>query len=40
MIKREKLEHLVVAGMIEEKHTRGKQDEKMWDELTKWLKVG
>ena len=33
----EKLEHLVITGMIEEKHSIGKQRPKMLDGLTKWL---
>ena len=38
--RREKLEHLVTAGMIEGKCSSGKQREKMFDGLRKWLKVG
>ena len=38
--RREKLEHLVTNGMSQRKCSRGKQLEKMLDELTKWLKVG
>ena len=34
-MRREKLEHLVTTRMIE-----GKQQQKMMDGLTKWLKVG
>ena len=39
-MRREKLEHLVTTEMIEGKHGRGKQREKMLNGLTKWLKVG
>ena len=35
-MRREKLEHLVTTGMIQEKCSREKQQEKMLDELTKW----
>ena len=38
-MRREKLEHLMLTGMIEGKCSRGKECEKMLDELTKWLKV-
>ena len=38
--RREKLEHLVTTGMIERKCSRGKHCEKMFDRLTKLLKVG
>ena len=39
-MRREKLEHLVTTGMVERKRSRGKRREKMFDRLTKWLKVG
>ena len=39
-MRREKLEHLGSAGMIEGKCSKGKRREKIFDELTKWLKVG
>ena len=35
VLRKEKLEHLVTTGMIEEKRSRGKQREKMVDGLTK-----
>ena len=38
--RREKLEHIVITGMIAEKCSAGKQHEKILDGLTKWLKVG
>ena len=38
--RREKLEYLETTEMIEGKHSREKQHEKMLDGLTKWLKVG
>ena len=40
VMRRKELEHLVTAGMIEEKGSMEKQHEKMLDGLTKWLKVG
>ena len=41
-MRREKPEHLAITGMIEGKHSKGKQREKMLDVdgLSKWLKVG
>ena len=39
-IRREKPENLVPTGMIEGKCNRGKQHEKIFDGLIKWLKVG
>ena len=39
MKRREKLEHLVTTGMVKGKCNRGKQREKMFTGLTKWLKV-
>ena len=40
VMRRGKLEHLVTNEMIEEKHSRRKQWEKMSDRLTKGLIVG
>ena len=40
VMRREKLEHLVTTGLIERKHSRGKQREKMLNGLPKRLKVG
>ena len=37
---REKLEHLVITGMIERKHTTENRQEKILDRPTKWLKIG
>ena len=39
-MRREKLEYLVMNGIIEGKCSKGKQPEKMLDGLTKRLKVG
>ena len=39
-MRREKLQRLVTTGMIERKHSRGKQHKNMLDGLTKWLKGG
>ena len=39
-MRREKLQHLVKTEMIEGKHSREKQREKMLDWQTKWLIVG
>ena len=39
-MRREALEHLMIAGMIEGKGSRGKWAEKIWDSLTKWLNIG
>ena len=39
VMRREKLEHLVTTGTIKVKHSRGKQREKMFDELFQSLKV-
>ena len=39
-MRREKLEYHVTSGMIEGKCSRRKQQEKMLNGLTKWLKVG
>ena len=40
MMRRKKLEHLVTTGTIKGKCSTGKQHEKMFTGLTKWLKVG
>ena len=39
VMRREKVENLLTIGMIEEKHSKRKQCEKILDGLTKWLKV-
>ena len=40
MLRKEKLEHLLISGMIEGKCSTGKQRKKMLDRITKWLKIG
>ncbi|GFN93277.1 hypothetical protein PoB_001978300 [Plakobranchus ocellatus] len=40
VMRREKLENLVTAGMLEGKRSRGKQREKLIEGLTDWLKAG
>ena len=40
VMRREQLEHLVTAGTIEGKHSRGNQHETTLDELIKRLNVG
>ena len=40
VMRREKLEHLITTGMMEGKHRRGKQREKMTDGLVNWLGAG
>ena len=40
MIRRQKLEHLATTRVIEGKHSRGKQQEKILDGVTKWLNLG
>ena len=39
-MRREKLEHLIITGMMEGKRSRGKPREKMTDGLFKWLGAG
>ena len=40
MMRREKLEHLMAAGIVQGKHSWEKQHEKKLDGQKKWLKVG